>query len=122
MTQRIPKPKTIRIVQIDPVINHLAAQEKFFKELGIHPEIFNFPDFEVAQPFLVNSGTLFNLILIHESILNEHINKQLPPNTTIAIVNASRKQFDEKIIANKVNHIGSHLKKKWFTDLFQLED
>ena len=122
MTEPTLKSNTIRIIQIDPVINHLAAQEKFFKDLGIHPEIYNFPNFEIAKPFLNNSGGLFDLILIHETIINENVKKELPLNTTIAIVNASRRQFDEKIIENKINHIGSNFKKKWFNSLFKLEN
>lgn len=122
MTKQTRKSNTFRIIQIDPVINHLAAQEKFFKESGVQLEIYNFPNFEIAKPFLNNSGDLFDLVLIHETIINENVKKELPSNTTIAIVNASRKQFDEKIIANKINHIGSNFKKNWFTNLFQFDN
>lgn len=120
MTHNTQLTRPIRIIQIDAIINQLAAQEKFFSDLGLPIEVFNFPDYELAKPLLFSKGNLFDLILIHETIINPDIYKQLPGNTTIAIVNASRKEFDKKIVKQKINQIGSKFKQIWFKEIFQL--
>jgi hypothetical protein len=120
MTHNTQKSKTIRIIQIDPVVNHLRAQEKFFQELEIPIEVFNFPSFELAQPLFENSVQLFDLILLHENLLSIEVKAQLPSKATIAIVNGSRKQFDKLILPQKINHIGQLFKKNWFKQIFNL--
>ncbi|MCG9879552.1 MAG: hypothetical protein MH472_03040 [Bacteroidia bacterium] len=119
MTHHSLQVDSVHIVQIDSVINRLASQEKFFRDLLPSVEIYNFPDIDSALPIIAEQSNLFKLIIIHESCISDEFQQKFPNTINLVIVTELKIKPNTKIHPKSINFINSPFKKSWFEPIFE---